>query len=226
VRPPQRSEGETAAAAAAGKQAGEVAALKAQLAEHLAAPLQPSISRKFFAGGVSALAAAAATAKAAGPAEDGEVGLPPGAAALLRCVRRRVQGSRRCRDPAAAVGRQSLHSRSAPCRALPPTHTPLAAAQVRPVPVEAINQTVQLAARLQQSKLAAAQGNGSRKARAAAARAAAQQQHQKSSQLLVSRNQMKKRAGKGLVVIPGAFGRDAQAPNALDALKQRLAVLK
>ncbi len=95
------------------------------------------------------------------------------------------------------------------------------------MPVEAVNQTIQLAARLQQSKQQAAQGAKGRKAKAAQKWGAAQQRKQQATKLLVSRNQMKKQAagGKGLVVIPAAFGRDAQAPNALEALKQRLAVL-
>lgn len=105
---------------------------------------------------------------------------------------------------------------------------PLLLPQVRPVPVEAVNQTIQLAARLQQSQQQAAQGAKGRKAKAAQQWAAAQQRKQQAGKLLVSRNQMKKKqaaGGRGLVVIPAAFGRDAQAPNALEALKQRLAVL-
>ncbi len=197
----------TAPAAPAGGKVGELAALRAQLAERLAAPLQPTISKKFFTGGVSAVAAAATAAKAAAPAagdEEGEVRGP-------------AVGS--LATPALLPPAQpSLHHHHHQGHQPPPP-------QARPVPVEAVNQTIQLAARLQQSKQAAAQGNGSRRARAAAARAAAQQQRHKAGSLLVSRNQLKKRAGKGLVVIPGAFGRDAQGPNALDALKQRLAAL-
>lgn len=57
-----------------GRQAAELTGMRAQLGELLAAPLQPSISRKFFTGGVSALGAAAAkaAASAAPAAQEGE----------------------------------------------------------------------------------------------------------------------------------------------------------
>jgi len=50
---------------AAGRLAGQLALLQRQLTAALAVPLQPSISHKFFTGGMSRAAAAAAAAAAA-----------------------------------------------------------------------------------------------------------------------------------------------------------------
>ncbi|WIA42627.1 hypothetical protein OEZ86_008600 [Tetradesmus obliquus] len=236
----QESQAAAERAHAAGQLTAGLAALQRQLAAVLAMPLQASISHKFFTGGLSAGAVAAAAA-----ARAGEVA-------------------------AAAAGEAEGEEQDAANGVLKP-HSVLS--------VDAITETVQLAARLNQSRagqIAAAGGTGglvsagskrkqqqalqeSSKARRKAAAAlvaaaatkgdavarglagvvkkvrkrgggkqgakhAAAQQQVLMARMLMSKNEKKRQRRQGgmVVVRPGAaggaFGRDAQGASALDVL--------
>lgn len=165
----------------------QLTALKAQLQQTLATPLQPSISHRYFTGGMSSLGvAAAATARPAAGAGD----MADGAAE---------------HDEDGSVVR-----------------------------IAAVNKTLKLAARLNHARTdangraAKSKGVQGRKAAAQNSKQAIGGKGQKKggqgphlSKLLMSRNEMKRQRRRGLVVVGGqaAFGRDLQAPNALQALR-------
>jgi hypothetical protein len=126
----------SAGVAGAKKLAQGMAALQRQLTGMLAVPLQPSISTKYFTGGVSR---AAAVAAAAG---DGQPGSSAAAAAAAAAV-------------GGADGEAALEGGEAAAGELKP-HTVL--------PAQTIAETIQLAARLRHSKsgqVTAAGGSGS-----------------------------------------------------------------
>lgn len=234
--------------AGAKKLAQGMAALQRQLTGMLAVPLQPSISTKYFTGGVSRAAAVAAAASA------GDGGQPGSSAAAADRA-----------DDGAAVGAGEA---AAAAGELKP-HTVL--------PAQSIAETIQLAARLKHSKsgqvaaaggsgsslvgvqrrgkagmgaaAGAARDDGSKARRKAAAEAAAvarrggvllppkKQKKKKGglqqqsggvvkptglARLLMSKNEVKRlKKQQGMFVVrPGAaaFGRDAQGASALDVL--------
>lgn len=184
----RRGGGANAAAGGAGssstagltkKEVARLGGLKHSLGEMLAAPLQASVSARFFTGGSGALATAAgAKAAAACQGEEGPAG--------------------------ASV-----------------------------VPAEAVTQTVALASRLAAATAAAKQasaakanrrkGGGVQKKVGAAGAKGKSKALSKAdmSKLIMSNNQKRRERKMGLVVVGGgaAFGRDVQAPSALQALR-------
>ncbi|GIL99897.1 hypothetical protein Vretimale_4959, partial [Volvox reticuliferus] len=172
-------------------------ALRQQLAALLAEPLAPKMSRRYFTGG---LAAALAT-RVKEPATSGsEIAVHRTAADTGKVAEdtSAVPGAVKAAVPKAVALATKLHQ----------SHQAAAAA------VAAAN-----AKRLKAKKMkpggVSATTNGKANAKG----------HRIDPRLMVSRNQLKKKHYRGMVVIPQAFGRDAAAPNALDALRARVAAL-
>lgn len=213
-----------------------MAQAKAQLAALLADPLQTRVSKKYFTGGLAAASAlghssgtvnthaSVASKQAAVAAAGGKDKSEKGAAAAGGAAGSDSHGAAETAKKAAGTSSGAAMSTAGAARATKPGN----AMQAMP---SAVTEAVALAARLASSRQAARSSVQQQLSKQAAKKAAKRAKLGKAgpgaaaSKVPLSRNQMKKQHKRGLVVIPPAFGRDAAGPNALDALRQRMAAL-
>lgn len=197
--------------------------LQAQLGLLLAAPLESKVSVRFFTGGAAAAVAHGAGLKAAsGP------GAPDSAQAGVT-----TETMNKVRD-ADLTRRYDLYYLPYFLQGSPNRHFYLNVSVTS-------SQAIAVASRLQESKETAraqqeAKQKGhekSRKGGVVAKGASGGKKWQSSAQLarkmVLQKELAKKRAGRSkgkLVVIPAAFGRDAQGTDALQALRNKLALIK